>query len=73
MRGAALYASDAVGCGNCHGAEPADMIQGIQKGTTAAALAASYRSVRSMNRYQTLLTAANNDDLAAFIRSRLTP
>jgi len=69
MRGALVYES----CANCHGSEPADMIQGIQKGVTVAALEASYRSVRSMNAYQTTLTTANNQDLAAFIRSRLNP
>jgi mono/diheme cytochrome c family protein len=60
-------------CANCHGSEPADMLQGIQKGTNVAALEASYRSVKSMNAYQTLLTRMNNEDLAAFIRSRLSP
>jgi hypothetical protein len=49
------------------------MLQGIQKGTNVAALEASYRSVKSMNAYQTLLTRMNNEDLAAFIRSRLSP
>ena len=49
------------------------MIQGIQKGVTVAALEASYRKVRGMNAYQTSLTTANNEDLAAFIKSRLTP
>jgi hypothetical protein len=49
------------------------MISNIQRGTTVAALQASYRSVRSMNQYQTTLTTANNEDIAAFIRSRLTP
>ena len=63
----AIYES----CANCHGSEPADMIQGIQKGTTVAALVNSYRSVRSMNSYSTSLTTANNEDLAAFIRSRV--
>jgi len=72
MRGQALYIAD-TGCANCHGSEPADMISNIQRGTTAAALAASYRSVRSMNQFQTQLTTANNEDIAAFIRSRLTP
>lgn len=69
MRGSALYQS----CANCHGSEPADMISNIQRGTTAAVLAASYRSVSSMKQYQTMLTTANNEDIAAFIRSRLSP
>ena len=48
------------------------MISNIQRGTTAAVLAASYRSVRSMSQFQTQLTTANNEDIAAFIRSRFT-
>ena len=49
------------------------MISNIQRGTSATALAAAYRSVRSMSQFQTQLTTANNEDIAAFIRSRLTP
>ena len=49
------------------------MIQKIQRGVTAAALEASYANVKSMNAYKGVLTTANNQDLAAFIKSRLTP
>ena len=71
-RGKALYIAD-TGCANCHGSEPADMISNIQRGTSAALLAAAYRSVRSMNQFTAQLTPANNEDIAAYIRSRLTP
>ena len=49
------------------------MIQKIQKGVTAAALAASYKNIKSMKLYDGVVTSANNDDLAAFIKSRLVP
>jgi cytochrome c553 len=77
QRGRLVYnegVGSAVGCTNCHGPEPADMIQKIQLGTTVAGLAASYNvgQMRSFQ-YQTALTAANNADLAAFIKSRVMP
>lgn len=65
-----LYTS--AGCFNCH-LDPVDRLSNIQRGVTVAALQASYRSVGSMNQYQNLLTAANNEDLAAYIRSRVAP
>jgi hypothetical protein len=67
-------AGGAIGCTNCHGPEPADMIQKVQLGATVAGLVASY-NVGQMRpfQYQTALTTANTEDLAAFIKSRLTP
>ena len=49
------------------------MVQKIERGVTAAALEASYRNIKSMSLYQGVITTANNQDLAAYIKSRLTP
>jgi mono/diheme cytochrome c family protein len=69
MRGAVLYQN----CGGCHGTDPETGVLGIYKGTTASVLEAAYRRVGVMNRFTTSLTAANNSDLAAFIKSRVSP
>jgi mono/diheme cytochrome c family protein len=60
-------------CSGCHGLEPENGSLGIYKGVTPAVLEAAYRRVASMNRFSTSLTAANNSDLAAFIKSRVSP
>jgi hypothetical protein len=48
-------------------------VRGIYKGVTADVLTAAYRRVAVMNSFSTSLTAANNSDLAAFIKSRVSP
>jgi hypothetical protein len=40
---------------------------------TADVLTAAYRRVAVMNSFSNSLTAANNSDLAAFIKSRVSP
>lgn len=69
MRGAVLYQN----CSGCHGDEPESGVLGIYKGTTASVLEAAYRRVGVMNRFASSLTAGNNVDLAAFIKSRVAP
>jgi mono/diheme cytochrome c family protein len=69
MRGAVLYQN----CSGCHGADPGTGVRGIYKGVTADVLTAAYRRVAVMNSFSTSLTAANNSDLAAFIKSRVSP
>lgn len=71
MRGALLYQNQ--NCNSCHGDEPENGVRGIYKGVTADVLEAAYRRVREMNVYASSLSAANNDDLAAFIKSRVDP
>jgi cytochrome c553 len=67
--GQVVYAS----CSGCHGADPASKSLNIQKGVTVAALDAAYRNVGSMNQFQTSLSATQNLNLAAYIKSRVAP
>ena len=69
MRGAVLYQN----CSGCHGADPGTGVRGIYKGVTADVIEAAYRRVGVMSGFATSLTRANNLDLAAFIRSRVSP
>jgi mono/diheme cytochrome c family protein len=68
MRGAVLYRDH---CSGCHGDEPENGTQGVYKGLTADALVSAYRRVMVMRQFSTLFTAANNEDVAAFIDSRV--
>lgn len=70
MRGAVLYRDH---CSGCHGDEPENGTQGVYKGLTADVLASAYRRVMVMRQFSTLFTAANNEDVAAFIESRVNP
>ena len=45
----------------------------IQLGITPAALTAAYMKVGSMNRFSTSLSATDNLNLAAYIKSRVGP
>lgn len=69
QRGAVLYQD----CVDCHGIDPEIGVRGIYKGVTADIIVAAYRRVSTMNRFLTLYSAADNDDLAAYIRSRVAP
>jgi hypothetical protein len=60
-------------CGSCHGGDPASKVLNIQKGITSAALTAAYQKVGSMNQFRTTLTATDNLNLAAYIKSRVAP
>jgi len=42
----------------------------VQKASTVAGADAAFRSVSSMNRFSTSMTASNKLDLAAYIQSR---
>lgn len=70
MRGATLYKSN---CSGCHGDDPEVGTQGIYKGTSADVISAAYRRVDAMRAFAMLLSAADTDDIAAFIRSRVNP
>ena len=70
MRGAALYKSY---CSGCHGDDPEDGTQGVYKGLTAEVIEAAYRRVESMRLLASVLNAANDADIAAFIESRVRP
>jgi mono/diheme cytochrome c family protein len=67
--GAAVYKN----CAGCHGPDPATKSLNIQKGVTSAALTSAYKSVGSMNGFSTSLTATDNLNLAAYIKSRVGP
>ncbi len=69
QRGAVLYQN----CVDCHGIDPEIGVRGIYKGVTADVIVAAYRRVPTMNRFLTLYSAGDNDDLAAYIRSRVAP
>jgi mono/diheme cytochrome c family protein len=69
QRGAVLYQN----CVDCHGIDPEIGVRGIYKGVTADVIVAAYRRVSTMNRFLTLYSAGDNDDLAAYIRSRVAP
>ena len=45
----------------------------IQLGVTPAALSAAYMKVGAMNQFSTSLSATDNLNLAAYIRSRVGP
>lgn len=68
MRGAALYKSY---CSGCHGDDPDAGTQGIYKGLTAEVIEAAIRREDSMRLLASVLTTANNADIAAFIESRV--
>ena len=70
MRGATFYKSY---CSGCHGDEPENGTQGVYKGLTADVIQAAIRRVDSMRLLSSVLTAANNTDIAAFIESRVRP
>ena len=70
MRGAVLYRTH---CSSCHGDEPENGTQGVYKGLTASVLESAYRRVVVMQPFTTLLSAANNQDVAAFIEYRVDP
>ena len=69
LRGAEVYRS----CVGCHGSDPANKSLGIDKGVSPEALDAAYQKVAPMSAFRTSLSAANNADLAAYIRSRVSP
>jgi mono/diheme cytochrome c family protein len=69
QRGATLY----VQCAGCHGEDPGIGTRGIYKGTMASVLVAAYRRVSAMNVYLNTLSSTDNEDLAAYIRSRVGP
>jgi mono/diheme cytochrome c family protein len=60
-------------CAGCHGADPASGILNIRKGITATALTSAYAKVGSMKVFQSSITAADNTNLAAYIKSRVAP
>jgi mono/diheme cytochrome c family protein len=60
-------------CAGCHGADPATKALGIAKGVTPTALTAAYQNVSSMNRFLSALSASDNLNLAAYIKSRVAP
>lgn len=67
--GAIVYRS----CAACHGADPAGRALNIQLGVTSAALTAAYQKVGQMNQFSTSLSATDNLNLAAYIKSRVGP
>ncbi|MEP7101662.1 MAG: hypothetical protein ABI781_14210, partial [Burkholderiales bacterium] len=67
--GAIVYRS----CAACHGADPATRSLNIQLGVSATALTAAYRKVGQMNQFSTSLSATDNLNLAAYIKSRVGP
>jgi mono/diheme cytochrome c family protein len=70
LRGAVLYRDH---CSSCHGSEPENGTQGIYKGLTANVIEAAYGRVMVMRQFSNLFSAANNDDVAAFIEYRVDP
>ncbi len=70
MRGGVLYRDH---CRSCHGDEPENGTQGVYKGFTPDVLTSAYRRVMVMQQFTTLFNAANNEDVAAFIDSRVHP
>lgn len=60
-------------CAACHGSDPAGQSMKIQLGVSSAALTSAYQKVGQMNRFQTSLTATDNLNLAAYIKSRVAP
>lgn len=69
QRGALLYPV----CVDCHGIDPEIGVRGIYKGVTADVIVAAYRRVATMNRFLALYSDGDNEDLAAYIRSRVGP
>jgi mono/diheme cytochrome c family protein len=69
-RGATLYQAN---CSGCHGDDPEIGTQGIYKGLTPEILTAAYRRVDVMGVFAVLLSSADTTDLAAFIKSRVSP
>jgi len=60
-------------CAGCHGSDPASKALNIDKGVTTTALTAAYKKVGAMSQFQTTLSAADNLNLAAYIKSRVAP
>ena len=69
QRGAVLYQM----CVDCHGIDPEIGVRGIYKGVSADVIVAAYRRVSTMNRFLALYSDGDNEDLAAYIRSRVGP
>jgi len=57
-------------CASCHDPDPATNRRNILAGVTTTALSNAYRNIGDMNRFQTSLSATQNLDLAAYIKSR---
>jgi hypothetical protein len=62
-------------CGGCHTPDPANRVKNIAKGVTTAALDSSFTKVGEMIpfQFQTKLSATDKLNLAAYIKSRVSP